>query len=244
MPAHISSFALRGPGQKILVALRTGLFDFDPHSGSLDSVVVPPPYDIGTHRFNDGRCDRQGRYVVGSVDMSYFEKRHGLRGRAALYRLDGNGLTQIVGDITVSNSLAFSPDGRTMYLADTTVATVYAFDYDVSSGTASNRRVFIRFDKGRPDGAEVDSQGGYWIALMMRSVIARYRPNGMLDFEIPVPVLQPTKMAFGGPDLATLYLTTASYRYFPGDQPMGEQAGGLFAIDTGYRGIEEPRFAY
>ena len=176
--------------------------------------------------------------------MSYFEKRHGVRGRAALYRLDGNGLTQIVDDITVSNSLAFSPDGRTMYLADTTVATVYAFDYDITLGTASNRRVFVRFDKGRPDGAEVDSQGGYWIALMMRGVIARYHPDGTLDFEIPVPVLQPTKMAFGGRNLATLYLTTASYRYFPGDQPMGEHAGGLFAIDTGYHGIEEARFAF
>ncbi len=244
MPAHVSSFALRDPQGPILVALRTGLFDFDPRTETLEPVVVPPPYEVADQRFNDGRCDRQGRYVVGSVDLAYFEKRHALRGKAMLYRLDGAGLTPIASDITVSNGLAFSPDGRTMYLADTTVATVYAFDYDTATGTPSNRRVFIRFDKGRPDGAEVDSNGGYWIALLMKGVIARYRPDGTLDFEIPVPVLQPTKVAFGGPDLATLYLTTASYRHIPGDQPIGEQAGGLFAIDTGYRGIEEPRFAY
>jgi sugar lactone lactonase YvrE len=244
MPAHVSSFALRGPEKKILVALRTGLFDFDVRSQTLEPVVVPPPYDVGAQRFNDGRCDRQGRYIVGSVDLAYFEKRHNVRGQAALYRLDDRGLAAIAGDITVSNGLAFSPDGRTLYLADTTVATVYAFDYDVATGTPSNRRVFTRFEKGRPDGADVDSEGGYWIALLMKGVIARYRPDGTLDFEIRVPVLQPTKVAFGGRDLATLYLTTASYRHIPGDQPMGEQAGGLFAIETGYRGIEEPRFAY
>jgi sugar lactone lactonase YvrE len=111
------------------------------------------------------------------------------------------------GDVTVTNGLAFSPDGGAMYRADSTVAT----------GIESSRVQAV--EAGRPDGADVDSEGGYWIALLTKGVVARYRPDGTLDFEIAVPVLQPTKVAFGGSDLATLYLTTASYRHTAGDGP-------------------------
>ena len=240
LPAHVSSFALRGPGEKILTALRTGLMDFDPATGELAHVAAPP-YEPKTHRFNDGRCDRQGRYVIGAVDLTDFSTR--VPGGAAVYRLDGGTLTPIVEGITCSNGLAFSPDGRTMYLADTTDAVVYAYDYDTHSGTPRNQREFIRFGagEGRPDGAEVDADGGYWVALLMKGVVARYRPDGSLDREIPVPVLQPTKVCFGGRDLATLFLTSAAHRHLPGDEPMGKQAGGVFAIETGFRGLPEPR---
>lgn len=242
MPAHISSFAIRGAGQPIVVALRTGLFDFDRATGALDPIAAPPPYPIDTHRYNDGRCDRQGRYIIGSVDLSFFETQRA--GQAAVYRLDDAGLTQIVGGISCSNGIAFSPDGSTMYLADSPAGIVHAFDYDGATGTPSNQRIFIDRDRddGIFDGAEVDSEGGYWVALLMKGAIARYTPDGRLDREIPVPVLQPTKVAFGGPDLSTLYLTTAGHRHIPGDQPLGEQAGGLFAIETGFRGIAEPAF--
>lgn len=244
MPAHVSSFAIRGAGEPIVVALRTGLFDFDRTSGALTPVAAPPPYPQETHRYNDGRCDRQGRYIIGSVDLSFFE--HETPGRAAVYRLDGDGLTEIIDNITCSNGMAFSPDGRTMYLADSPAGTVYAFDYDTRTGTPSNRRPFITRDRnnGIFDGGEVDSEGGYWVALLMKGAVARYTPDGKLDREIPVPVLQPTKIAFGGPDLSTLYLTTAGHRHIPGDQPMGDQAGGLFAIETGFQGIAEPAFRY
>ncbi|ARR56785.1 gluconolactonase [Rhizorhabdus wittichii DC-6] len=244
MPAHISSFAIRGRGGKLLVALRTGLFDFDRASGALTPVAAPPPYDQAALRYNDGRCDRQGRYVVGSVDLDFFENR--IAGRAAVYRLDAAGLAPIVTGITCSNGLAFSPDGRTMYLADTVQNAVFVYDYDVATGTPGNRRDFVRFgpDEGKPDGAEVDSEGGYWVALLMKGAVARYTPDGKLDRLIPVPVLQPTKIAFGGPDLATLYLTSAGHRHMPGDEPLGDQAGGLFAIDTGFRGIAEPQLAF
>lgn len=243
-PAHISSFAIRGKGEKILVALRTGLFDFDRADGSLTPVAVPPPYDQASHRYNDGRCDRQGRYIIGSVDLDFFTDR--VHGRAGAYRLDKDGLTEIISGITCSNGMAFSPDGQTMYFADTVVSTVYAYDYDVETGTPSNRREFIRFadGEGKPDGAEVDAEGGYWVALLMKGAIARYTPDGQLDRVIAVPVLQPTKMCFGGPDLSTLYLTTAGHRHIPGAEPLGEQAGGVFAIETGFRGIAEPQFAF
>lgn len=245
MPAHVSSFAIRGAGEPILVALRTGLFDFDRASGDLDPVAAPPPYPIDTHRYNDGRCDRQGRYLIGSVDLSYFESR--IAGRAAVYRLDGAGLTEVIGGISCSNGMAFSPDGRTLYLADSPAGVVYAFDYDPATGTPSNRRIFIERDRsdGIFDGAEVDAEGGYWVCLLMKGAVARYLPDGTLDREVPVPVLQPTKVAFGGPDLSILFLTSAGHRHLPGDQPLGEQAGGIFAIaDTGVHGLPEPSYGY
>lgn len=244
MPAHVSSFAIREAGAPIVVALRTGLFDFDRASGALSPIAAPPPYPEETHRYNDGRCDRQGRYIIGSVDLSFFESR--IAGRAAVYRLDGGGLAPIVEGISCSNGIAFSPDGRTLYLADSPAGVVYAFDYDTDTGAPSNQRVFIARDRadGIFDGAEVDSEGGYWVCLLMKGAVARYTPDGRLDREIEVPVLQPTKIAFGGPDLSTLYLTSAGHRHMPGEQPLGAQAGGIFAIDTGYRGIAEPTYRY
>nr|WP_244309810.1 SMP-30/gluconolactonase/LRE family protein [Sphingobium fuliginis] len=114
------------------------------------------------------------------------------------------------------------------------------------TGTPSNRRVFTERDRGDGifDGAEVDAEGGYWVCLLMKGAVARYMPDGRLDREIAVPVLQPTKVAFGGPELATLYLTSAAHRHLPGDQPLGSHAGGLFAIETGVRGIEEPKYRF
>lgn len=243
MPAHVSSFAIRGAGEPVVVALRTGLFDFDRATGQLTALAAPPPYDIATHRYNDGRCDRQGRYIIGSVDLGYYDDK--VPGRAAVYRLDRLGLRPIVGNITCSNGIAFSPDGRTLYLADSPQGVVFAFDYDIDTGTPGNQREFIRLDRGQGifDGAEVDSEGGYWVALLMRGAVARYMPDGRLDRIIPVPVLQPTKVAFGGPSLSTLYLTSAGHRHIPGDAPLGPRAGGIFAIETGVRGIPEPAFA-
>jgi len=239
MPAHCSSFALRGAGRPVLVALRTGLHDFDPVTGTL-TLRAAPPYDVAAMRFNDGRCDRQGRYIIGGVDLSFFE--HRKPGQTKLYRFDENGLAPILDGVTVSNGLAFSPDGRTMYRAESATATILAYDYDTKAGSVSNERVFAKLapGEGLPDGAEVDSEGGYWVGLLMANVVARYWPDGTLDRRIPVPVLQPTKPCFGGPDLGTLYLTTASHRHIPGDQPMGEQAGGVFAIETGHKGVAEP----
>jgi len=242
MPAHCSSFALRGPGKPVLLALRTGLQDFDIATGAI-TLRAAPPYDVATMRFNDGRCDRQGRYIIGGVDLHFTQTRK--FGRSAFYRFDAAGLTPILDGVTVSNGLAFSPDGRVMYRAESTKGVVFAYDYDITTGNLSNERVFTEIDRADAlfDGAEVDAQGGYWVSLLKAGAVARYDPDGRLDKRISVPVLQPTKPCFGGPQLDVLYLTTASHRYLPGDAPLGEHAGGLFAIKTGHTGIPEPLLA-
>jgi sugar lactone lactonase YvrE len=159
MPAHCSSFALRGPGKPVLLALRTGLHDFDIATGAF-RLRAAPPYDVAATRFNDGRCDRQGRFIIVGVDLHFAQTRK--LGCTAFYRFDAEGLTPILDGVTVSNGLAFSPDGRLMYRAESAKGAIFAYDYDTATGNVSNERVFAEVDRTEAlcDGAEVDAQGG------------------------------------------------------------------------------------
>lgn len=197
----------------LLLAARDGLWGFDPDSGARVGLAKPP-YDPRTERFNDGKCDPQGRFWVGTI----YEPRE--PALAALYRLDRSGLTKRADGITVSNGLAWSPDGRTMYWSDTKAHAVYAFDFDGPSGTLSNRRVFCQFapkqpgqalDRygGRPDGAAVDVEGNYWVAMFEGQRVLCLSPSGAVLREVRLPVRCPTMPCFGGADLKTLYITTA-----------------------------------
>lgn len=202
------------PGGELLLAMRDGLWRFDPRCGARTHALAAPPYDPATERFNDGRADPQGRMWVGTI----YEPRS--PARAALYRFDGSGLARMAEGITVSNGLAFSPDGRTLYWSDTTSHTVCAFDLDLVDGTLSRQRVFARFPRrepqqplaaygGRPDGAAVDAEGCYWVAMFEGARLLRLSPAGEVLAELPLPVRCPTMPCFGGPDLRTLYVTTA-----------------------------------
>jgi sugar lactone lactonase YvrE len=201
------------PGGELLLALRDGLWRFDPRSAER-SRLAAPPYDTATERFNDGRADPLGRLWVGTI----YEPRS--PARAALYRFDGAGLVRMAEGITVSNGLAFSPDGRTLYWSDTTSHTVYAFDLDLAQGSLSRQRVWARFARrepqqplaaygGRPDGAAVDAEGCYWVAMFEGAQLLRLSPTGELLAQLPLPVRCPTMPCFGGADLRTLYVTTA-----------------------------------
>jgi sugar lactone lactonase YvrE len=201
------------PGGALLLAMRDGLFRFDPASGKR-SRLVAPPYDPAQERFNDGKADPQGRYWVGTI----YEPRQ--PARAALYRWAGGRLTRMAGDITVSNGLAHSPDGRTMYWSDTSAHRIYAFDFDGSDGTLSRQRVLVEFPfkqpgldlalyGGRPDGAAVDAEGAYWVAMFEGQRLLRLAPDGRLLQEVALPVRCPTMPCFGGADLRTLYVTTS-----------------------------------
>ena len=192
-------------------------------------------------RFNDGRCDRQGRFLAGTMvmDMSLASP----AGQVYSLSPPHNGGALLDGLIT-PNGMAFSPDGKTMYLSDShpSVQLVWAFDYDTSTGTPSNRRVFIDMNlfPGRPDGAAVDADGCYWICGNDAGLVHRFTPAGKLDYSLAVPVKKPAMCAFGGAGLDTLFVTSIRPQGIDlSDQPL---AGGVFALKPGVRGLVEPAF--
>jgi sugar lactone lactonase YvrE len=200
-------------GGGLLLAMRDGLWRFDTASGER-TRLAEPPYDPAEERFNDGKADPQGRFWAGTI----YEPRSAPK--AALYRYAGGTLQRMAGDITTSNGLAWSPDGRTMYWADTKEHLVQALDFDGRDGSVSRRREFARFPPkaagqdlatygGRPDGAAVDSEGAYWVAMFEGQQLLRLAPDGTLLQRLPLPVRCPTMPCFGGADLRTLYVTTA-----------------------------------
>lgn len=186
-------------------------------------------------RFNDGRCDRQGRLWAGTMVL---DTSLGVPA-GKLYRLDAAAgrVDSIIDDLIVPNGLAFSPDGRTMYLSDSHASrqTVWAFDYDIDTGTPHNRRVFIDMHAhpGRPDGAAVDVDGCYWICGNDAGLVHRFTPDGRLDRSIAVPTPKPAMCAFGGPGLDTLFVTSIR---IDGD-PL---SGATFAVRPGVTGLPEP----
>ena len=235
MPQSIGSFALRERGG-FVAALRGGIWIVSP-SGALERKLADAPYDPKRYRFNDGRCDPAGRFVVGSMN----EARDGAT--AALYRLNDDGtLAELFPGITISNGLAWSPDRRTMYHADTPAQTVKAYDYDVATSTPRNPRIFRQWsgDTDRPDGAAVDSAGNYWVAFYRGGKLVRIAPNGDVIGEYATPAMCPTMCAFGSDDLKTLYVTSARQMRSADELARLPQSGGLFAMRVDVPGLPEP----
>jgi sugar lactone lactonase YvrE len=165
-------------------------------------------------------------------------------GVGSFYAFDGGVLHALAGDLFTPNGLAFSPDGRTMYLSDShpLAQQVWAFDYDTATGRPSNRRLFVdmRALPGRPDGAAVDADGCYWVCGNDAGLVHRFTPQGDLDQSLPVPVKKPAMCAFGGAGLDTLFVTTIRPEGIDlADQPL---AGGVFALRPGVRGLPEPLY--
>jgi sugar lactone lactonase YvrE len=213
----------------LLLALRSGLVRFDTVTGESRSLLSELPYDPKTERFNDGKADAQGRLWVGTID----ERREP---KAALYRYADGKLDKMADKITVSNGLAWSPDARTMYWADTKAHTVFAFDFERAGGAITRQRMFAQFPVktanqdlftygGRPDGAAMDSEGHYWVAMFEGARLLRFAPDGTLVQEIALPVRCPTMPCFGGADLKTLYITTAREKR-PADELAREPLAG------------------
>ena len=236
MPEAIGSVALRERGGP-LVALRSGLHVLDPASGALTLACAPEP-DRTENRLNDGRCDREGRFWVGSMH----EREPGPTG--ALYRVDPDRRSHRIFDgITIPNGLGWSPDGRVMYFTDTPPRTIHAYDFDAGTGTPGEARVFARVpqDAGYPDGATVDAEGFLWSAHWDGWRVTRYAPDGRVDRVIGLPVQRPTCCAFGGDALDVLYVTSAAAGLGSAERARGPLAGGLFAVEVGVRGLPEPR---
>jgi sugar lactone lactonase YvrE len=238
MPAAIGCFAVRAKGG-FVVALRDGFWSVDA-SGTVGQRLVAAPYEPAHHRFNDGRADRQGRFWAGSMN----ERRDAAS--AHLYRLDPDlRLTPIIDRVTISNGLAFSPDGTTLYHADTMPRTVWAYDFDAAAGTVSGRRVFAQFadETHRPDGAAIDRDGCYWSAFYRGGKVVRLSPRGELLAEYPLPAMCPTMCAFGGADFKTLYVTTARQLRDAEELARLPHSGGVFAMRVETPGVPEPKFA-
>jgi L-arabinonolactonase len=233
MPQAIGAFALMRGG-RALVALRSGLSVLDLASGRLE-LRAAPPYDPAQCRFNDGRCDRSGRFWVGAL-------RESGAGTVGLYRFDAGGLVEEAGGIGQANGVAFSPDGRLLYHADTKARTIYAYRFDRAQGGITDRRVFARTERGKPDGAAIDEEGCYWSACHGAGLLARYRPDGTLDREIALPVSQPTMMAFGGARLDQLFVTSERRGLDAAQLAREPLAGGVFRLEPGVRGLPEPMF--
>jgi sugar lactone lactonase YvrE len=237
MPEEVGSFALR-EGGGLIAALRSGFALIDLERGQIERLIDPEA-DRPENRFNDGRCDRQGRFWAGSMN----EPRDARSG--ALYRLDSDHRCQrMADDVMVANGLAFSPDDRVMYWSDSRALTIWAFDLDAASGEIENRRVFARLEphQGGPDGAAVDAEGGYWSACYRGARVMRFRPDGTIERKIRLPVSRVTMCAFGGPDLRTLYITSARGGLSAADLEREPLAGGIFALQVDVAGLPEPRF--
>lgn len=239
---QIVSFAFRAQ-TGMIAAFRRGFCFLDIHAGRIEPVVQAEqvPDVPETNRMNDGKCDAHGRYWCGSMDTRFAGP------TGSLYRLGADlRCDKIDSGVICSNGIAFSPDNRTMYYADSRAAVIWAYDFDLDDGVPSGRRVFVSTEpfSGRPDGATVDTQGNYWIAMVAMGAVFKFNPAGKLEQRIELPVSFPTMCAFGGSRLDTLFVTSASFPLSAEQAELEPLAGGLFAIEgTGAQGIAEPMFA-
>ena len=233
---YLGSMALREGGGAVL-AMDAGfhLFDFD--SGECREIADPEA-GMADLRFNDGKVDKQGRFVAGSMHRNFAEA------AGSIYRLDADHRwAKLDEGYYCSNGPCWSPDGATFYIGDSTPqGGIYAFDYDTKTGAASNRRNFYPEAAGEPDGATVDSQGYLWSARFGAGCIHRVTPGGALDRVIELPIEWVASVTFGGPALDVLYVTSIGYE-MGGERDPSPESGGLFAIhDLGVTGLPEPRY--
>jgi L-arabinonolactonase len=237
LPQRLGGYVLKRSGGALL-ALADGLYDMDLRTGALSKRISSELQHAALH---ECRCDPSGRFWVGSIDRRVGPGNLHPRG-GSFFRLDGQRLVPVLNGISCSNGLAFSPDGTTLYHTDAPTSTVFAWTLDPATGELSNQREFVRLGPGEGfcDGATVDAEGGYWMALVFGGKIRRYRPDGSLDLEIRLPFANPTNVAFGGPARSTLYITTT--RLSMGAPLEGEQMhGGLYCFASDYRGMPEPQ---
>lgn len=244
MPSVITTLALRQDGGAV-VTMRTGIHFLNLETGELELVHPlpdPPPY-----LYNDGKVDRRGRFLIGASTANFANP--GTEG--GLFRLDPDlTLTRLDTGIHFSNGPCWSPDGGTFYFSDSWLNTVYAYDYDVETGSVSGRRDFVDTSDlgGLPDGATVDANGLIWVAIFRAGKIAAFRPDGVLDRLFDMPVKLVSSVAFGGPELDRLYVTTIAHDVSAGrdagHDAADEQAGSLFVIEgLNAHGRPEPVFA-
>lgn len=237
MKDRVCCFAPRRKGG-LIVAYADRVVLLDPATGDEELIHRFEPDNRET-RLNDGRTDRAGRFVLGGMNEV-----SGTANSSVISIAPDLSVRTLIEGVSCANSTCFSPDGTTMFFADTPDREIVAYDYDTETGAVSNRRVHASFadEPGLPDGSCVDAEGGVWNAEWEGRRVARVAPDGTIDRVIDVPVWKPTCCAFGGPDLDTLYITTS--RLMSSDDVLANEpdSGGLFAVKPGIRGVIDAPF--
>ncbi|HDS0922237.1 TPA: SMP-30/gluconolactonase/LRE family protein [Stenotrophomonas maltophilia] len=214
-----------------IAATQSGFRTLDLPGGEMQPIAAP--LHMSGRRFNDGKCDAAGRLWAGTLAIDAAPE------RGALYRLDTHGvLDEIESGFHICNGLGWSPDNTRFYLADSGRRTIYVYDYDLDTGTVTNKQVFARFADadGMPDGLAIDAQGHVWCAMWDGWAIKRFAPDGTLVRSIDLPVPRPTNLAFGGPQLRTLYITTARIRLSATQLAAAPLSGSLLALEVDVAG--------
>ncbi|HUP67206.1 MAG TPA: SMP-30/gluconolactonase/LRE family protein [Sphingomicrobium sp.] len=236
-PFRVGSIAPRASGG-FLAGTDQGIAEIDLSTGQL-KLLFNPEEALPGNRFNDGKVDRAGRFWAGTMDDSEREA------SGTLYRFEPDlSFSAVDTGYKVTNGPAFSPDGGRMYHNDSARQLTYVFDLD-EAGNAANRRVFLEFGEGDgyPDGITVDAEGCLWIAFWDGAAVRRFAPQGDLLETIEMPIARPTSCAFGGPNLDRLYVTSASIELDETALRMQPNAGGLFMVTPGVRGVADLPFA-
>ncbi|MBE0696844.1 MAG: SMP-30/gluconolactonase/LRE family protein [Anaerolineaceae bacterium] len=231
------SMGVRAQGGFIM-ATQNGFAFWDPQMAKMN-FLGDPDADEADVRFNDGKTDPQGRFWAGKMSTTPTN---------SLFRLDADcSIQRMESGIFISNGLGWSPDNRIFYYTDSGTKEIYAYDFDPSSGSIANRRVFARIPdapgEGTPDGLAVDREGCIWSARWGGWKIVRYTPDGRIEREIPMPVEFPTSCAFGGPELNELFITSAWVEVKPANRASQPMAGDVFRLRVHVQGFPEPVFA-
>ncbi len=239
LPEKLGCFSFAKNDARIIAAFASGFAWFEPGTGELEWIAKPEAHIIG-NRSNDGRCDRQGRFWMGTIR----EQKNTPDQCASLYSLHSDGsVNQHLSGLHISNALCWSPDSRKLYHADSPSHTINVYDFDAETGTLSNRQVFAQTEPGvEPDGACVDAQGYVWNAQWGGNRVVRYAPDGSKNLVLDMPVSQATCVAFGGKDFNLLAVTSARIGLSDDAIAQQPQAGNLFIFKTEFTGLPEAWF--
>ena len=233
LPEIVTSIALRAAGGLVLT-LKKDFALFDPTTSTLERLAAVE-CDLPNNRFNDGKCDPQGRFWAGTMDAVHWSSPAG-----RLFRLDANRrITTMQTDVICSNGSGWSPDGRTMYYTESFRYTIFAYDFDPTTGSLANRRVFAEVDRklgAFPDGLCVDAEGYVWSNQVGIGRVVRYDPAGRIEREVRLPVTRAVGCTFGGEDLGTLFITSARETMTPEQLQNAPLSGSIFAVEPGVKG--------
>ncbi len=248
LPERLCSFGFIANDERLICAFESGFAFYDPLTTDLQWLHKPEENYRGT-RFNDGRVDRQGRFWAGTM-VEGFEGYEGqafdennIPTKGGLYWISDTELQKPLNNIEISNSLCWSPDSSTMYFADSPTQNILAYQFDGNTAEFSDERVFASTkNDSYPDGSVTDAEGYLWNAHWGGSKVVRFKPNGDIDLEIPLPVTQPTCICFGGPNLDLLFVSTARENLSEEALASQPDAGNVFIFKTPYKGLPEYRF--